>query len=155
MRNVKNKNTIIIVALVLIIIAALGGFLVGTLYQKNQIPQFGMMGANGAYGVRGGNFAGRFGPSGQTANFRPIRGQILNIDTNSLTVKMSDGSTKLVVLSDKTVFAKTETASLSYLKSGDTVNVLGIQNPDGSVTANDVSINPQQLRQMAAPTKNQ
>jgi hypothetical protein len=150
----KNKNSMMIVAIVLIIAAAAGGFFGGTLYQKNQAPQFGMMGALGANGARGGNFAGRFGQNGQNANFRPVRGQILNMDTNSLTIKMSDGSTKLVVLSSKTVYTKTATANLSDFKSGDTVNVIGTQNPDGSVTANDVSINPQALRPMATPSQN-
>ena len=149
----KNKNTMMMVAIVLIIVAAVGGFLGGTMYQKNQAP-FGLMGANGGAG-RSGNFAGRFAQGGANANFRPVRGQILNMDTNSLTVKMTDGSTKLVVLSSKTVYSKSATAALSDLKSGDTVNVVGTQNPDGSVTASDVSINPQQFRPMVTPGQNQ
>ena len=68
-----------------------GGFFGGMMYQKNQTPSFGMMGR--------GNFAGRFGSqNGQNANFRPVRGQVLSMDNNSLTVKMSDGSTEIVVL---------------------------------------------------------
>jgi len=142
-----NKNTMILVAVVLIIIAAGGGFFGGMMYQKSQTPSFGMMGR--------GNFAGRLGgqngQNGQNSNFRPVRGQVLSMDNNSLTVKISDGSTKLVVLSSSTTFVQSTKAALSDIKTGDTVNVVGTQNSDGSVTAQDVQINPPQ-QQMRAPT---
>ena len=133
----KNKNTIIIVAVVLVIIAAAGGFFGGMMYQKNQTPSLtGVVGR--------GNFAGRFGgQAGQNAAaFRPVRGQVLSMSSNSLTVKMSDGSTKIVVLSSSTAFMQSAKAALSDVKTGDTINVVGTQNSDGSVTAQDVQINP-------------
>jgi Cu/Ag efflux protein CusF len=142
-----NKNTMIVVAVVLVIIAAGGGFFGGMMYQKNQTSSLGVTGANGSR--QGGNFAGRFG--GQNSNFRPVRGQVLNMDNNSLTVKMSDGSTKIVVLSSSTSFVQSTKAALSDVKTGDTVNVVGTQNSDGSVTAQDVQINPPQ-QQMRTPT---
>jgi Cu/Ag efflux protein CusF len=139
-----SKNIMILVAVVLIIIAAAGGFFGGIMYQKNQTPSFGMMGR--------GNFAGRLGDqNGQNQNFRPVRGQVLSMDNNSLTVKMSDGSTKLVVLSSSTNFVQSTKAALSDVKTGDTVNVIGTQNSDGSVTAQDVQINPPQ-QQLRTPT---
>jgi Cu/Ag efflux protein CusF len=128
----------IIVAVVLIIIAAAGGFFGGMMYQKNQTPTFGSVAGRG-------NFAARFGQGGQNAAaFRPVRGQVLNMDTNSLTVKMSDGSTKLVVLSASTAFMQSTKAALGDIKTGDTVNVVGTANSDGSVTAQQVQINPPQ-----------
>ncbi len=142
-----NKNTMIVVAVVLVIIAAGGGFFGGMMYQKNQTSSLGVTGTNGSR--QGGNFAGRLG--GQNSNFRPVRGQVLNMDNNSLTVKMSDGSTKIVVLSSSTSFVQSTKAALSDVKTGDTVNVVGTQNSDGSVTAQDVQINPPQ-QQMRAPT---
>jgi RNase P/RNase MRP subunit p29 len=97
-----------------------------------------MMGQNGT--KQGGNFAGRTGS--QNSNFRPVRGQVLNMTSNSLTVKMSDGSTKIVVLSLSTAFMQSTKAALTDVKTGDTVNVVGTANSDGSVTAQDVQINP-------------
>ena len=135
--NMKNTNLIIIVAVILVIVAAAGGFFGGMMYQKNQTPSFGMMGQNGAR--QGGAFSGR---SGQNTAFRPVRGQVLSTSTNSLTVKMSDGSTKIIVLSSSTVFAQSAKAALTDVKTGDTVNVVGTTNSDGSVTAQDVQINP-------------
>jgi len=132
----KNKNTMIIVTVVLIIVAAAGGFFGGMMFQKNQTPSLS--------GVAGrGNFAGRFGgQAGQNAAFRPVRGQVLSMSNTTLTVKMTDGSTKIVVLSSSTAFMQSTKAAVSDVKIGDTVNVVGTSNSDGSVTAQDVQINP-------------
>jgi len=133
-----NKNTIIVVAVVLIIIAAAGGFFGGMMYQKNQTSSLA--------GAGRGSYAGRFGgQSGQgAAAFRPVRGQVLSMDANSLTVKLSNGSTEIVVLSSSTAFMQSTKAALSDVKTGDTVNVVGTANSDGSVTAQQVQINPPQ-----------
>ena len=122
-----NKNTIIILAVVLIVIAGAGGFFAGSQYQKSQPRAAGQFGGRGL-GEGNGNGFGN-----QNPNFRPVRGQVLTMDSNTLTVKLSDGSTKIVVLSGSTVFVKSTTASLSDLKTGDTVNVVGTQNSDGSL----------------------
>jgi len=142
----KNKNTMIIVAVVLIIVAAAGGFFGGMMFQKSQTPSFG-----GAAGR--GSYAGRFGgQSGQNAaSFRPVRGQVLSMGDNSLTVKMTDGSTKIVVLSSSTAFMQSTKAALNDIKTGDTVNVVGTANSDGSVTAQDVQINPPSQGGFARP----
>ena len=130
----KNKNTMMIIAVVLIIVAAAGGFFGGMMYQKNQVSSLGT--------AARGNYAGRFGQAGQNSSFRPVRGQVLSMTNDSLTVKMSDGSTKIVVLSSSTAFMQATKAALSDVKTGDTVNVVGTQNSDGSVTAQNIQLNP-------------
>lgn len=141
-----NKNTTIIVALILVIAAGVGGFFGGIQYQKSQ-PR-----GTGQFAGRGfGGGAGGFG--GANSNFRPVRGQILSMDSNSLTVKLSDGSTKIVVVSSTTVFVKSSSASETDLKTGDTVNAVGTQNSDGSLTASNVQINPPMMQRPAvSPT---
>ncbi|HUD05134.1 MAG TPA: DUF5666 domain-containing protein [Patescibacteria group bacterium] len=140
-----NKNIMIVVAVILIVVAAGGGFFGGMMYQKNQTPTLGMMGR--------GNFAARFsGQAGQNAAFRPVRGQVLSMSNTTLTVKMSDGSTKIVVLSSSTSFVQSTKAALADIKTGDTVNVVGTANSDGSVTATDVQINPPAQGGFARPT---
>jgi hypothetical protein len=136
-KDMKNIHTMrILISIVLIIVAAAGGFFGGMMFQKNQAPS--LSGATGR-----GNFAGRFGgQAGQNAAFRPVRGQVLDMSANSLTVKMSDGSTKIVVLSSSTAFMQSTKAALTDVKTGDTVNVVGTANSDGSVTAQDIQINP-------------
>jgi hypothetical protein len=64
------------------------------------------------------------------------------MDDKSITVKLQDGSTKIVILSDTTSFSTSSTGSKSDLKTGDTVAAFGTPNSDGSVTAQNVQINP-------------
>ena len=132
-----NKNTTIILGVVLIILALGGGFYAGMKYQSQKIS------SNFAGGTGNGAIRQRFGAFGQNGqSFRPVRGEVLSMDKNTLTVKLSDGSTKVVVLSSATVFLKSSTAFSSDVKTGDMVNVVGSQNSDGSVTAQDIQINP-------------
>jgi len=130
-----NKNTMMIVAVILILAALGGGFFAGMQYQKSQPRSIGQ-------------FAGR-GFGTQNSNFRPVRGQVLSMDNNTLTVKLADGSTKIVVLSSSTIFVQSTKASKSDLKTGDTVNAVGSQNSDGSLTATDVQVNPPMLQRPA------
>ena len=68
-------------------------------------------------------------------------GEVLNVDDKSLTVKMPDGSSKIVILSDTTVISKSDTTAKSDVKVGDKVGVFGTDNSDGSVTAQSVQLN--------------
>ena len=87
-----NQNIIIIT--ILLILMGLGGFFAGTKYQQSKTPTFfaGMRnGRNGnvAFSETGGNRMG----------FRPVSGEIVMSDNTSITVKMSDGSSKIILLS--------------------------------------------------------
>ena len=136
-----NKNMMVLLAVILIVVAAAGGFYAGLQYQKSQRgDQFA-----GRFGVNGQGFGGRLGGA-NGANFSPVRGQILSISDNSITVKQQDGTTKIVVVSSTTAFANTQKAEKTDLKTGDNVMVEGTINSDGSVTASNVSINPQAFR---------
>lgn len=64
------------------------------------------------------------------------------MDSNSLTIKLQDGSSKIVILSDKTAYVKSDKASKTDLKAGETVAVFGTDNSDGSVTAQNVQLSP-------------
>lgn len=128
----KNNN-LIITAVALIIVGALS-FFGGMKYQQNQRGigrgQFGGIGAGQSFQRFGGN------------STRPISGQIISMDANSITVKLSDGSSKIIILSGSTSIVKTQTASKGDLKTGDTVAVFGTANSDGSFTAQSVQLNP-------------
>ena len=79
---------------------------------------------------------------------RPVSGEILSVDANSLTVKLPDGSSKIVTFSDTTQINKADKATAADLKTGVTVAVFGTTNSDGSVTAQNIQLNPQ-IRMMA------
>lgn len=138
----KQQNLIMVISVAIVV--GIIGFFGGMKYQSMQSSRNGFAGNfNGGVGQfqnrRGGtgiNGAGRNG-------FRPVVGEILNQDNKSLTVKMADGSSKIVILSTITTVSKTTAGALADLKVGDTVAVNGIQNTDGSITAENIQLNPQ------------
>ena len=131
-------NKTIIIAAVVVILAGVGGFVGGMYYQKSQtatrLAQFGATG-------QGGQFYRRFGQGGANG-MNVLRGQVVSTDSNSITVKLPDGSSKIIVVGSTTAFMKSTAGALSDLKTGDTVMAFGTTNSDGSVTAQNVQINP-------------
>ncbi len=127
-----------IIGLVVVIIAVAGGaFYGGTAYAKSQAP------------ARGGQFTGQFNGQAGTAGAGArsgtrvagggfTAGQILSKDDTSLTVKMQDGSTKIILFSGSTMITKSASGTPQDLKEGTQVTVMGTTNQDGSVTAQDI-----------------
>jgi len=133
------KNSIIVFAVGLIIVAA-GAFFAGMKYQQNQGRSFNFAGGN-----NNGQFRRGMGGSGQfAANGNIARGQIVDVSDTSMTVKLPDGSSKIIIISDKTTISKAATGSKSDLKNGETVAVFGTSNSDGSLTAQNIQLNPQE-----------
>lgn len=144
-------NKTVIISVILVIVAIGLGFFGGIEYQLHKAGS-SRFGGGSFPGAGGGRFRQAFGGGGGAGqNFVPIRGQVLSADANTLTVKMSDGSTKIIVLSGSTVFQKTSTASATDIKQGSTVVVVGQQDSSGSVTAQSVSINPVGMRGPTTP----
>src|SRR3989304_8723918 len=129
------KNTsAILVMIVLVIIVAAGAFFAGMKYQESKSPRLGNF-----QGLRNGQLIQR----GQSQMFRPVNGEIIAQDEQSITVKMQDGSSKIVLLGDNVAINKSDQASKSDLKVGEKVGVFGTDNSDGSVTAQNIQLNPQ------------
>lgn len=105
------------------------GFYAGMKYQQSKVPvrQFGQGQGQGQNRVRMG---------GQ------VTGEILAMDDKSVTVKLADGSSKIILLSSTTTFSMSAAADKSDLKVGVRVAAFGTTNSDGSVTATNVQINP-------------
>jgi hypothetical protein len=130
------KNTTIIMILLCVVFGA-GGFYAGMKYQgsKSSAGQF-------AGRLTGAGGQGRNGVNGTRAGLRPVTGEILNADNNSITVKLQDGSSSIVLLSSKTTINKAAAATASDLTVGERVSAFGTANADGSMTATSVQINP-------------
>ena len=96
----------------------------------------GLAGVFGGFGGRGAGTgsAGASGAGGFTT------GSIVSADTNSITVKLSTGSTKIVLYSPSTVIAVSKTGSASDLATGQDVTVTGTANSDGSITATRIQV---------------
>jgi len=60
----------------------------------------------------------------------------------TITVKLPDGSSKIILLSEKTSINKASEGSVADLVVGEKVAVFGTTNTDGSVTAQNIQINP-------------
>lgn len=148
-------------AITLVIAAVVGaaGFYGGIKYQQTR-PFNGqsMMGGTAQFGARGqggrtqsqGGVNGPMGGRGGAA-FRPVNGEVISVDDKSITVKLQDGSSKIIFLSDATQINKADQASKSDLSTGTKVAVFGQTNSDGSVTAQNIQINPV-MRMNASPS---
>lgn len=126
------KNSIVITIIVALIVGAVA-FYGGMQFQLRHRPNFA-----------GGQFRGQNGQQFQVRDnsqgARPINGEIISQDDKSITIKMQDGSTKIVILSDQTAINKSSEGSKSDLKTGESVTVFGTENSDGSITAQNISI---------------
>jgi beta-lactamase superfamily II metal-dependent hydrolase len=87
------------------------------------------------------------GPGGQTGGpagmNRPVAGDIIASDDKSITVKLQDGSSKIVLVNDQSTVTEATTSTKQSLSVGKKVLVFGTANSDGSVTAQNVQLNPQ------------
>lgn len=131
----KNKNIFLVFGLLILVGA--GAFYGGMKYQEGQ------GGNNFVNGVRGG-MMGRngVGQNGARGGFRPVSGEIISADEKTITVKLQDGSSKIVLFSDKTTINKADVATKTDLKAGVKVAVFGTTNTDGSITAQNIQLNP-------------
>jgi hypothetical protein len=147
------KNTASFIVIVLL--AAVASFFGGMKYRDFQLAKNRDNFANGSFrGVPPGS-NGQFRNSGvnntRFGNGRPIEGEITSSDDKSITVKMPDGATRIVILSDSTTYSKSDTSSKNDLKTGAVVAVFGTSNSDGSLTAQNIQLNPQ-FRLSVTPT---
>ncbi len=133
MINTKNKNLLIaIIGVVALLVGGGVGFFGGMEYQQSKTTSQRSQSGNAM-------FQGRMG-MGRGANGMAVRGQIISADNNSITVKMQDGSTKIVILGSSTQIGKSTTGQASDLVKDENVIVFGTTNSDGSVTAQNIQI---------------
>jgi hypothetical protein len=128
------KNKMIIPVVITAVIALGAGFFGGMKYQQTKTPSFNRM----ANGGRGGNFGN--GANGGMMNIRPVNGDVISSDDKSLTVKMADGSSKIVLISATTTITKSQAGAKADIQANGKVSVFGQQNSDGSVTAQSIQI---------------
>lgn len=70
-----------------------------------------------------------------------IRGEIINKDDESITVKMADNSSKIIMITDNTEINKATKAETEELVNGQQVMIFGSTNADGSLTASQIQLN--------------
>lgn len=80
------------------------------------------------------------GSMGLRAGF--IAGEIISRDDKSVTVKLNDGGSRIVFLSESTKVIKSADAALVDLESGSKIFANGMPNQDGSITAQSIQLSP-------------
>lgn len=144
------QKSIIITVIVALIVGA-AAFFGGMKYQQTQATS-----ANAQFAQGTGRFggAGRFGA--RAGGGMATVGKIVSADSNSITVQLQDGSSKIINYSGSTKIVKTQTGSSTDLSNGTEVAVFGTTNSDGSVTAQNIQINPMTMfraRPTGTPTQ--
>ena len=132
----ENKK---IIAIAIIAALAIGGasFYGGMLVGKGRCVFGG--GSRGAFNGAGGtNSAGAKRATGASY----INGEILSVDASSLTVKLINGGSKIVLFGTSTEVGKFTTGALSDLTVGTSVMINGNATADGSLTAKSIQIRP-------------
>ncbi len=132
------SNVLVIVIAIALVFAG-GMFFAGMKYgeSKNSSSSNSPLALAG----RGGNFIRR--GSGTTAGGGGFAtGSIISKDSQSITVKMPDGSSKTAYFSGSTQVGKFDSGSTSDLATGQRVMVSGTANPDGSIAAKNIEIQP-------------
>ena len=140
-------NNKVIAGVIGVFVIAGGAFYGGMAYGKINVPtragngQF-VASVNGvrASGMRGG------------ANGGFTAGEIISKDSTSITIKMQDGSTKIVLVATSTEIMKSSAGSFNDLSVGASVTINGAANSDGSVTAQNVQIRPAGFAPMGGRT---
>ncbi len=135
--NVKMKNNVPIFLLSLIV-AVSASFYGGMKYQQSKTPSLSTFRELGS--TRGET--GQAGNRIRTPGVGQTMGEIMNIDDDSVTVKLADGSTKIVLIPDSASINKSDTGSKNDLNIGVNIAVFGSANDDGSVTAQNIQLNP-------------
>ena len=114
------------------------GFFGGMKYQQSKQPSRADFQSRA--GMRQQNL-----PSGvqQRMGAGTVRGEIISQDETSITVKLPDGSSKIVLISENTEINKATEGSIDDLGTGEQVMVIGQTNSDGSITAQNIQLNPE------------
>ncbi|HRZ29723.1 MAG TPA: hypothetical protein P5052_03135 [Candidatus Paceibacterota bacterium] len=78
--------------------------------------------------------------TGNRAMTNNIMGEIIEKNENSLTVKLKDNGSKIVVISNTTELYKTVSASFDDLTIGNNIMITGASNNDNSIIAESIRL---------------
>jgi len=142
----------IIVIIISLVVVGGGAFYGGMKYAESKSPQAGFartdlqnlspeerqqkfqeLGDSGEIGEH--VVRGQFGSG---VGGRSLSGEIISRSEDSLTIKLIDGSTKIVFVSESTQITKSVKGNLIDLGEGEQIFIGGSENSDGSYTAKTI-----------------
>ncbi len=144
------KNKKIVWSVVICLVIALLSFRFGMMYAGKNITAANMS-RQGGFAQNGGTKTGQGMRGGAGGGF--VSGDVLSIDAQSMTVKLRDGGSKIVLFSNSTKVEKTVDGTTSDVAVGKTVMITGTTNPDGSVSATSIQLRPAMPQGQTAPAK--
>ena len=127
------KNNLLLIVLVVALLAGGAGFFGGMKYQESKMPSRTDFQAR--MGMRQ-DTPGVHSPAGPEM----IRGEIIGQDEESITVKLADESSKIILITKNSAINKTEEGGVDDLSEGVEVMIFGQENSDGSITAQSIQI---------------
>ncbi|OGN28154.1 MAG: hypothetical protein A3A33_02255 [Candidatus Yanofskybacteria bacterium RIFCSPLOWO2_01_FULL_49_25] len=141
-----------IITAVLVVIVGFGAFFGGSAYANNKAAttRQARIGAAGGFGAGRGVAGGTGGIEGMNAGGFS-NGDIIAKDATSITIKMRDGSSKIVFYSGTTEVGKFVSGNTDDLAVGKTVTITGKANTDGSITAKSIQVRPSMPSPSATP----
>lgn len=153
---IDTMNNKYILPAVLLIAGLMAGFSGGYYFKTYQQNSLRNNFRNGSTGANGQRFMP--GVNGTTSGSQnrgmmfggAVEGDIISMDDKSVTVKLTDGSSKIILFSDQTIYSSNILAKKTDLKQDNKIMVFGKANTDGSITADRIQLNP--INQQVIPT---
>jgi len=134
--NKKIMNKTLIGVIVIVLLVGGGAFYGGMKYQQSKSPLSNFTRQNFQANAGAGLRQGIGGGAG--AGF--VSGEVMAKDSQSLTLKMTDGSSKIIFFSSSTGISKTAAGTINDVEIGKQIMVSGTQNSDGSYTAKTIQL---------------
>lgn len=132
------KPILIIIFVIVAAAAALFGY---QSYQRSRLQASTGRGAENGQSDRAGNKEGEIPRGEDLCRATGGTGQIVSVGNNTFTLQRHDGKSEIINLTDRaTIKTSVGSASVSDLKPGDRVTLIGDANPDGSFTADTVLV---------------
>ncbi|MFO0765145.1 MAG: hypothetical protein U0487_03850 [Patescibacteria group bacterium] len=137
-------NKLIGAVLVTAIVVGGGSFYGGMKYQESKVPAMGQRFAQGQQGQNPFGQARQGGQMGQgmRAGTGLINGEVVSKDDSSVTLKLTDGGSKIIFYNASTTVSKQSSGTLADITTGTTIVVSGKADKDGSITAGMMQIRP-------------
>lgn len=141
----KKVQTVAVVVGILIVGG--GAFYAGTKYRSSAATN--VAGVRGAFtNLTPEERQVRFGQAGGTLGARGSRvadggfasGEVISKDDKSVTLKLADGGSKIVFISDRAIVTKSVSGLLEDVTVGQQVTITGTVNSDGNLTGQAVQI---------------
>jgi uncharacterized protein (UPF0333 family) len=131
--KMEKRKMILLAVFVVVVVGGLS-FYGGMKYQSSK-----------SAASRAGSFARGAGAAGFArggAGGGLIAGQVVAVDSTSITIQESDGSSKIVFFTATTPVMEMVAGKASDITVGKQVNIVGMTNSDGSISATSVQLRP-------------